>query len=85
MGLANVVNIFAPELIILSGERMQYDYLYDDTVIADMKQSIVQMGGPPPDMKVHKWGDRMWAMGAATYALEGVSDIALNGLLENED
>lgn len=79
MGLANVVNIFAPELIILSGERMQYDFLYDDDVIAGMKQSIVQVAGPSPEVRVHKWGDRMWTMGAATYALEGVIDIALHG------
>ena len=79
MGLANVVNIFAPELIILSGERLQYDFLYDDDVIASMKQSIVQVAGPPPEVRVHKWGDRMWAMGAATYALEGVIDLELHG------
>lgn len=84
MGLANMVNIFAPELIILSGERMKYDYLYDEDVIRDMQNSIVQMGGTPPDVRVHKWGDKMWAMGAATYAIEGVTDIVLNGLSGND-
>ncbi len=79
MGLANVVNVLAPELIILSGERMKYDYLYDKDVIQGMLNSIVQMGGPPPDVRVHKWGDQMWAMGAATYAIEGVTDSVLNG------
>jgi transcriptional regulator of PTS gene len=83
MGLANVVNIFSPELIILSGERMQYDYLYDDQVINDMKKSIVQVGGPPPLVRVHKWGDQMWAMGAAAYAIDGVTDIALRETLPN--
>ncbi len=77
MGLANVVNIFAPELIILSGERMQYDYLYNDGMIDEMKKSIVQFGGPPPEVKVHKWGDQMWAMGAAAHAIDGISDAAL--------
>lgn len=83
MGLANVVNIFAPELIILSGERMQYEYLYDDEMIADMKNSIVQMGGPPPDVRIHKWGEQMWAMGAAAYAIDGVSEISLRGINSN--
>jgi len=85
MGLANVVNILAPELIILSGERMKYDYLYDDDVIESMKRSIVNMGGPPPDVRVHKWGDKMWAMGAATFAIEGVTEIVLNGISGNAD
>ena len=85
MGLANVVNIFAPELIILSGERMQYNYLYDEDMINDMKNWIVKMGGPPPDVQIHKWGDQMWAMGAAAYAIEGVTEIALKEMSSNGD
>jgi transcriptional regulator of PTS gene len=77
MGLANMVNIFAPELIILSGVSLQYDYLYDADMIEEMKMSIVQMGGPPPAVVIHKWGDEMWAMGAAAYAIDGVGEIAL--------
>jgi predicted NBD/HSP70 family sugar kinase len=77
MGLANVVNIFAPELIILSGERMQYDFLYDDWMIEEMKKSIVQAGGKSTEVKVHKWGDQMWAMGAAAFAIDGIAEIEL--------
>lgn len=84
MGLANVVNIFDPELIILSGERMQYDYLYDENVIANIQKSIVQMRGSPPDIRIHKWGDNMWAMGAATHAMESVTEFMLNGYLQND-
>lgn len=84
MGLANVINIFAPELIILSGDRMQYDFLYDAHVIADMRRSIVQLGGPPPDVRVHKWSDQMWAMGAAAYAIEGVIKAELQGVKRND-
>ena len=73
MGLANVVNIFSPELIILSGERMQLNYLFDESVIADMKNSIVQTGGPLPEVVVHKWGDKMWAQGAAAFAIDGIT------------
>ncbi len=73
MGLANVVNIFSPELIILSGERMQLNYLFDDSVIEDMKKSIVQTGGPLPEVVVHKWGDKMWAQGAAAFAIDGIT------------
>lgn len=82
MGLANLVNIFDPGLIILAGEQMQFDHLYSDDVIAAMRRQIVQIDKAPPQVQVHKWGDLMWARGAAAYALDQVSDLALVGLGE---
>ncbi len=77
MGLANLVNIFDPQLIILSGERMQFDFLYADDVIESIRRSTVQVDVPPPEVVIHKWGNMMWAMGAAAYAIEGVSKTAV--------
>ncbi|MCR8827786.1 ROK family transcriptional regulator [Pseudosulfitobacter koreensis] len=76
MGLANIVNIFDPELIILAGEQMQFDYLYSDAVMAELRKSIVQVDAAPPEVVVHKWGNLMWARGAAAYALEFVQERA---------
>jgi len=76
MGLANLVNIFDPQLIILSGERMQLDHLYANEVIDAMRSSIVQVDKAPPEVKIHKWGDLMWAKGAAAFALQGVTETA---------
>ncbi len=83
MGLANLVNIFDPQLIILAGEQMQFDHLYAGAVIEEMRKSIVQIDKPPPEVVIHKWGDQMWAHGAAAYALDQVSEIALSGMDEN--
>ena len=83
LGLANVVNIFHPQLIILSGERMQFDYLYGDDVIERMKDSVVQIGAHEPEVRIHKWGELMWAKGGAACAMEGVSELAIAGLAEN--
>ncbi|WP_186766312.1 ROK family transcriptional regulator [Phaeobacter marinintestinus] len=83
MGLANLVNIFDPELIILAGEQMQFDHLFADDVITAMRKSIVQIDKPPPDVVIHKWGDLMWAQGAAAYALDKVSELALAGLSDH--
>ncbi|WP_435310973.1 ROK family protein [Primorskyibacter sedentarius] len=77
MGLANLVNIFDPELIILAGEQMQFDHLYAEDVLADARRSIVQIDLPPPEIFAHKWGDLMWARGAAAYALDRVADLSL--------
>lgn len=80
MGLANLVNIFDPELIILAGEQMQFDHLYADVVIEEMRKSIVEIDKPAPDVVVHKWDNLMWARGAAAYALEFVQDTAVEAL-----
>jgi predicted NBD/HSP70 family sugar kinase len=84
MGLANIINIFDPQLIILAGERMQFDHLYVQGVMDGIKNSIVQVDQPPPEIVVHRWGDLMWAKGAAAYALEGVEEIAVSELRANE-
>ncbi len=83
MGLANIVNIFDPKLIILSGERMQFDFLYADEVLDSIKSMVVQIDAPLPEVRIHKWGDLMWAKGAAAYAMEGVSEIAVRGMSDN--
>ncbi len=83
MGLANVINIFDPSLVILSGEQMTFDFLYSEDVLNRVKASIVQVDAPLPEIRVHKWGDLMWAKGAAAYAMEGVSDLTIRKLAAN--
>lgn len=73
MGLSNLINIFDPALIIISGEQMSHDFLYADEVIEAMRTGVVQIDVPPPEVRIHKWGDLMWAKGAAAYAMEGVT------------
>jgi predicted NBD/HSP70 family sugar kinase len=80
VGLANLMNLFDPSLIILSGERMRYDYLYADEALAEIGRMIVAPGRPAPRIEVHAWGDLLWAWGAAALALSAVTDEALRGL-----
>lgn len=51
---------------------MKFDYLYERDVIESMKNSIVNIDAPAPEVQIHKWGDLMWAKGAAAYALDEV-------------
>ncbi len=83
LGLANVINIFDPSLIILSGERMQFDYFYTDEVMEAIKANVLQIDAPLPEIQVHKWGDLMWAKGAGAFAMEGISDIAVREMGRN--
>lgn len=79
MGIANLVNIFDPSLIIFSGEQMRYDYLFNQAVLDHMKQMTVVPGRPLPKVRIHKWGERIWARGAAALAMDGLAESAADG------
>ena len=77
LGLANIVQLFDPELIILSGERMQYDYLYADEVMAEMRSLTLSEGRVSCPVEINAWGDLVWARGASALALGAVTDASL--------
>jgi predicted NBD/HSP70 family sugar kinase len=80
LGLANVINIFDPPLVILAGERMQYDYLYADDVLREMHALALNRSlERPQKVETHAWGDLMWAHGAAALALSVVADSMAEG------
>ena len=74
VGLSNVINLFDPALIILSGERMRYDYLYAAETLAEMDNLAINSGRPRPPIEIHAWGDLLWAHGAAALALSAVTE-----------
>ena len=84
LGLANVVNLFDPALIILSGERMRYDYLYAEETLSEMADLVINSGRPCPPVEIHAWGDMLWAQGAAALALNVLSERILTGLTRAE-
>ena len=79
VGLSNVVQLFDPELIILSGERMQYDYLYAEEVLAEMQALTLSEGRTPCKVAIHAWGDLVWARGATALALSALTDTLIGG------
>lgn len=74
LGLANVVNLFDPALIILAGARMRFDYLYAADALAEMKALVLDTGRPMPVIQINTWGDSIWAHGAAALALAAVTE-----------
>ncbi|MCF7746391.1 ROK family protein [Sulfitobacter sp. M39] len=77
VGLANIVQLFDPERIILSGARMRYDYLNVDDVLSEMNSMILPAGRAPTPVDIHAWGGSVWAKGAAALALSDVTDALL--------
>jgi len=76
MGLANVATLLDPPLILLSGERMRYDYLFAEEVLAEMDALTLDTGRPLPKVEIHAWGDLVWAHGAAALALDAATQDA---------
>ncbi len=74
VGLANVINIFDPALIVLSGERMKYDYLYASDTLAELDDLVIRTGRDMPTIEVNAWGDLVWAKGAAALAMGALTD-----------
>ncbi|WP_259992752.1 ROK family protein [Sulfitobacter sp. S190] len=79
LGLSNVIQLFDPGLIILSGERMQYDYLYAEDVLHEMQQLTLKEGRTPCKVAIHAWGDLVWARGATALALSALTDTLIGG------
>ncbi|NOD63791.1 MULTISPECIES: ROK family transcriptional regulator [unclassified Ruegeria] len=80
MGLSNLINLFDPECIILSGTRGSFEYLHSEEVMARVKSGVVSVDAPLPEIKVNHWGDSMWAKGAAAYGIEQVSILKVREL-----
>ncbi|MGR3572167.1 ROK family protein [Brevirhabdus sp.] len=74
LGLANVANLFDPSLIVLSGERMRYDYLYAEEVLAEMRALTLNTTRSAPTVEIAARGDLVWARGAAALALSALTD-----------
>jgi len=80
VGLSNVVQLFDPPLIILSGKQMQHNDLYADTVFAEMQKLTLSDNRDPCRIAIHAWGDLVWARGATVPALQAITAMMVNGL-----
>ncbi|NVO54713.1 ROK family transcriptional regulator [Rhodobacteraceae bacterium B1Z28] len=80
LGLSNLVNLFDPECIILSGAQMSFEHLCSEEVMNRLQSGVVNVDAPLPEIKVNHWGDLMWAKGAAAYGIEQVSILKVKEL-----
>ncbi|MEM1236908.1 MAG: ROK family transcriptional regulator [Pseudomonadota bacterium] len=80
LGLSNLINLFDPERIILSGAGHRISHLHSEAVLAQVQSNVVKVDAPLPDIRVHHWDDLMWARGAAAMAIEQVSALKVKEL-----
>lgn len=73
LGLANLVNLFDPPLVILSGESLAHAPLFAAAMERTLAANILALDRPPPRIEAHRWGDALWARGAGALALDGIT------------
>ncbi|MEM7060966.1 MAG: ROK family transcriptional regulator [Pseudomonadota bacterium] len=70
LGLANLLNLFDPSLIVLTGARMHNHGLLMEGVEKSILDNSLSTERPNVRLEVHRWGDSLWARGAGALALE---------------
>ncbi|WP_170467729.1 ROK family transcriptional regulator [Ruegeria arenilitoris] len=83
LGISNLINLYDPECIIVSGAQMSFEHLCSDEVMERIRNGVVKVDAPLPEIRIHHWGDTMWAKGAAAYGIEQISILKVRELAAN--
>ncbi|MEL6792034.1 MAG: ROK family protein, partial [Pseudomonadota bacterium] len=70
LGIANLANLFDPNMIVLTGARMEHHHLMAEAMTETLNRNALKTGRPPIEPKVHRWGDELWARGAGALAID---------------
>jgi N-acetylglucosamine repressor len=85
VGVANLVNIFNPALIIITGEGVRAG----DLLFRPMRETIRRFAfdGLVEDTEVvvQEWGDEAWAWGAASLVLQGIYNSPIHARVPEVD
>ncbi|PUB14896.1 ROK family transcriptional regulator [Yoonia sediminilitoris] len=73
VALANLVNLFDPEHIVLARSRPELDPPYPDIMLDALRRNTVQVDAPLPGLTVRNLDKSMWAKGAAAHGIEMLS------------
>ncbi len=82
LGLSNLINLFDPERIIIAGAEHRIAHLHSASVLEGVRNNVVKVDAPLPDIRIHHWDDLMWALGAAAKGIENVSALKVKELSE---
>lgn len=77
LGLSNIMQVFDPERIIISGERLTFEYFYSKGVLDEALAMTLEASRFRDQVEVHAWEDPIWARGAGALALGYATDKAM--------
>ncbi len=69
LAVANMVTLLNPELVIVCGEGTELGATYLDPVVSAVCDQTFAGQGRQVEVKIQRWGDEAWAVGAATLVL----------------
>ena len=69
LAVANMVTLLNPELLIICGEGTDLGDAFLSPVITAVREQTFADLGRQVEVKVQRWGDDAWAVGAATLVL----------------
>ncbi len=69
LAVANMVTLLNPELLIICGEGTELGAAYLDPVVRAVREQTFADQGKHVEVKIQRWGDEAWAVGAATLVL----------------
>lgn len=78
LGLSNVVHLFDPALIILSGDRATYDFMFAGDVGEQVQDLTLSRDALPCRIEIQDHRALDWARGATARALSDVTDRLFN-------
>ncbi len=69
ISVANVMTLLNPELLIICGEGTELGPTFLDPIVRCVREQTFASLGLKVDVKIQRWGDEAWAVGAATLVL----------------
>ncbi|PKO01288.1 MAG: ROK family protein [Chloroflexi bacterium HGW-Chloroflexi-4] len=67
--VANLVNLFDPKLIIISGEGIRMGDVFFSAVRSTFTEGVMPGLAEDTEIRVNSWGDDIWALGAASLVI----------------
>ncbi len=70
--IANLVNLFDPKMIIISGEGIRMGEVFFSAVRNTFRGVVMPGLAQDTEIRVNSWGDDIWALGAASLVIAEV-------------
>jgi predicted NBD/HSP70 family sugar kinase len=67
--IANLINIFDPQLLLISGEGVRYGHWLLDAMHTAITENVMEALRSDAQIQIEPWGDDDWARGAASLVL----------------
>jgi N-acetylglucosamine repressor len=76
--VANLVNVFNPQSILISGEGVRYGHWLFDPMRAAIDEAALPALLADVDIRIEPWGDDVWARGAASLVIQQLFESPVN-------